>query len=118
MAIQFKSLISQITTLKDGSIKVSIETPEFNCAEDVAKLFSFRNKEVWTAIEDVPLVRGENFNPPAEIKSLKSDKKSPSVRLRAILYVLWEQKGKQGDFEEYYEAQMERFISFVKEKLT
>ncbi len=43
--------------------------------------------------------------------------KTPSQRLRASLYVLWEQRGSKGDFEEFYEDQMEKFIKRIKQEL-
>lgn len=45
--------------------------------------------------------------------------KTPSQRLRAVLYVWWEQQGKQGgDFEFFYRQHMEKLIDHIKEKLT
>ena len=56
----------------------------------------------------------------AEIVPLEAaeDKtKTPSKRLRATLYVLWQQTGEQGDFEVFYREKMEKLIDFVKNKL-
>lgn len=48
--------------------------------------------------------------------------KTPSQRLRAVIYRLWEQSGKQGgrpklDQDEYYEIIMEKLIEQLKSKL-
>jgi hypothetical protein len=44
--------------------------------------------------------------------------KSPSQRLRAVMFVVWKEvKGGQGDFESFYRAQVERIIEQYKEKL-
>jgi hypothetical protein len=44
--------------------------------------------------------------------------KTPSKRLRATLFVLWEQKGRPtGNFETFYTEQMEKFINRVKSEL-
>ena len=44
--------------------------------------------------------------------------KSPSQRLRAVLFVYWKEvKGGQGDFESFYRAQVERIIEQYKDKL-
>lgn len=51
-----------------------------------------------------------------EIKTEK-DRKSQSVRLRAVLYLLWEKGGKVGDSETFYNAKMEQLIEHFKEKL-
>lgn len=53
-----------------------------------------------------------------EIDPVKYDNaKSPGQRLRAVIYRYWEQKGKQGDFNLYYIAAMERLINQYKDKL-
>lgn len=43
--------------------------------------------------------------------------KTPSQRLRAVLYVLWEQRGSQDTFEQFYHSSMERIVDSVKAKL-
>lgn len=43
--------------------------------------------------------------------------KSPSQRLRAVLYVLYQQEGSAIPFEQYYEQKIERFINLVKQNL-
>jgi hypothetical protein len=52
-----------------------------------------------------------------EIK-LEKDEKSPSQRLRAVLFVYWQQKKPTEDFEQFYFSQMNKFIEHIKEKLT
>ena len=49
-----------------------------------------------------------------------NDGKSPSTRLRAVLYVLWEQEFKATfkTFETFYASKMEEMIEHFKEKLT
>lgn len=44
--------------------------------------------------------------------------KTPSQRLRGVLYVLWEQTGKSGDFETFYRQKMEGLINLIKNKLS
>jgi hypothetical protein len=43
--------------------------------------------------------------------------KSPSQRLRDVLYVLWEHRGSKGDFEQFYIASIEKVINRIKEEL-
>lgn len=43
--------------------------------------------------------------------------KTPSKRLRAVLFLLWKQAGEKGDFELYYRNQVEKMIDVVKAKL-
>jgi hypothetical protein len=42
---------------------------------------------------------------------------TPSQRLRNILYRLWEQAGKEGDFKEFYRVKMETLCEHFKGKL-
>lgn len=43
--------------------------------------------------------------------------KSPSQRLRSVLFVLWKQRGATGDFEGFYRDQLEAAINRVKRLL-
>jgi hypothetical protein len=43
--------------------------------------------------------------------------KTQSQRQRAVIYRLWEQAGKPGDWEEYYKNTMERIINQLKGNL-
>ena len=43
--------------------------------------------------------------------------KTPSVRLRAVLYLLWEQEDQRSDPEEFYKIKMEMIINHFKNKL-
>lgn len=43
--------------------------------------------------------------------------KSPSQRLRAVIFLLWQQGKQDVDQDEYYEIVMERIINQLKEKL-
>jgi hypothetical protein len=43
--------------------------------------------------------------------------KTPSKRLRAVLFVYWKQKGEQGDFEDFYRAKMNELTEYIKTKL-
>jgi hypothetical protein len=44
--------------------------------------------------------------------------KTPSMRLRAVLFILWEQRGRKGDFNTFYRNQLEAAINRVKNLLT
>jgi hypothetical protein len=47
----------------------------------------------------------------------EAERKTPSQRLRACLHVWWQQLGKNGSFNHFYDDQMEKLITFVKTKL-
>jgi hypothetical protein len=66
---------------------------------------------------------GQNEIKPEDVADLPElpkepeNTKSPAQRLHAVLYRLWEQKGKNGEFRSYYEIYMERLINTLKERL-
>jgi len=43
--------------------------------------------------------------------------KSPSTRLRAVLFVFWKEKKMTITFEEFYRSQLEKYIESVKQQL-
>ena len=45
------------------------------------------------------------------------DSKTPSQRLRGVLFIYWKQLGSQGDFDQFYRAQLELMIDNIKRKL-
>lgn len=100
---------------KDGSVSLKFDSRELS-AEEYMIIMGFRNTEGWVAfspnedgIPDLP-------NEPAEV-----DEKTPSERLKAVIYVWYKQesdKGKfVGTFETFRKEKMEKIIEGVKSKL-
>jgi len=56
-------------------------------------------------VEDLP-------NEPAS-----DNNKTPSKRLRSVLFILWKQEGSRGTFENYYLEKMEKLVDMIKSKL-
>lgn len=112
--LQIPATIESIATRSDGTIKIIIGTQELS-PQDAVNLFVLKGKIGWFLFKD------EKFNmadiPKEPAKEFSTDK-TASQRLRAVLYVLFEQQtDKSTSFQQYYETQMEKFIDFVKEKL-
>lgn len=110
------SIIEGIASRKDKTVKLTIGTQELS-PESAASLFGMNQQFCYLAIKK------ENFNPSEidTIESLKTDleaAKTPSQRLRAILYRNYEQhsEGYQ-DFATYYQAKMEKICDHFKNKL-
>lgn len=95
----------------DGSVKLSYVTPELRPSEAGA-LLALHGKNVWLKIIPEDVDPSETINVATERES-----KSPSSRLRAVIYLLWKEEGQQGVFEVYYQNRMERIIEKLKEKL-
>ena len=113
--VAIEVLVDSLSTKKDGSVKVVLETRELPPTH-MATLFALRNMEAWAVIAP-HLADIDEADIPQEKPDPALGTKTHSQRLRAVLYVLWEQKGKQGDFESFYRVQMEKVIETVKENL-
>jgi hypothetical protein len=46
-----------------------------------------------------------------------SDTKKPSERLRDIIFIVWKSRGDDGDFDNYYRAQINKIITRYKDML-
>jgi len=108
--------VESITTRKDKTIKLTIGTQELSPA-DAAKIFYLNQQFCYMALKPEPFSRDES----EAIGSLKTDisqAKTPSQRLRAILYLNYQQdsKGYQ-DFTTYYASEIEKICEHYKNKL-
>jgi hypothetical protein len=108
--------LSNISSLKDGSIKLIFETNELHPA-DISILFSCRNKLGYLAFKP------ELFDTMQldTLKGLKCDfdgEKSPAKRFRNVLFLIWKQNNEgYEDFNLFYINKMEIFIEKLKSKL-
>jgi len=108
--ISHQATISSITAKVDGSIGYKINTPELN-HEEKSIIFDLQNQNVEVTI--VPTGEKEV----AEVKTEKGDK-TPSQRLRAVLFILWNQNHNGFEvFDSYYQTKMNALIEHLKEKI-
>lgn len=112
--ILLNTIIDKITTLKDQSLKITLESQELQ-PEEMAALFELRNKYVYTALDEAP-INPDDLDIKEPMKEFKTDK-TPSQRLRAVLYRYWEQNKPTEDFDSYYKRKMEEIINYIKDKL-
>lgn len=112
----FEGGISKVSTLADGSLSLTIHTQELP-EETMMRLFKLRKKPGMILISSNPITREEVV----EVEKFTSDfevgGKSPSQRLRAVLYRVWEQTDRKYDFPIWYESQLERIINKYKATL-
>lgn len=99
---------------KDGSASISFDTRELT-AEEIFSIMGLRHAEGWMTFspnQDDVEVPEEN----AEV-----DTKTPSQRLRSVLYVLYKKDMEEnkfvGLFETFYKERMEKIIEMLKRKL-
>lgn len=98
------AIIDKVSTLKDGSVRVSLITRALSPTQ-MAELFFWVNKEILAI----------------DIDESNKDDKSPSQRLRAVLYRLFEQSSDReaynNEFELFYRWKMQKIIDSLKDKL-
>ena len=114
---QIPAEITKIITMANKSVRLYVDTQENIKAQDVEQLMDCFEKFGWFTFLVNQKIQPEDVLNLPEVKD-ETDLKSPSQRLRAVLFLVWEHKGAQGDFNSYYRDIMEKLISQYKEKLT
>lgn len=113
--VTLPAIIEEPRMLKDKTVKITVAFQE-QTPQVMAELFRLCGSYGFVSIKP------ENFLPSEleDMDKLKADAigKSPSQRMRSVLYLLWE-KDNEGfkDFQSYYLWRMERVLDFYKKKL-
>lgn len=110
-AIKVPATLEGVSTLKDGSMSIRFHTQELNSDEKVT-IINFVNGFGWLLF-DVH----ESIDLPKESPHREAGDKTPSQRLRAVLYVLWQKKYSDIPFDVWYQQQVEKIISSIKERI-
>ena len=110
-------IFDKLTTTNDKSFKITLETQDKGTltSEQKSQLMDMLGEYLWVGIS-----RAEQKIDDLDIPDIKPDfrgEKSPSARLRAVLFILWEKSTKTEEFETFYRRQIEKLIDRVKEKL-
>lgn len=111
--LRVPSTITKIVTLADNTVRLQVDCQEL-APEDEAEIFKLRNQLGYFVYSISKKIETKDI--PTEALDFPNEK-SPSQRLRAVLYVIWEHAGKKGEFETYYRGKMERIIEQLKEKI-
>ena len=114
--ILISGIIEGLSTRKDKTCKLVVGTNELNPAQ-MSDLFNLNQQFCYLGMKKEPFTKDESDL----IESLKTDLdtlKTPSQRLRGILYRNFEQDDKgYRDFNTYYLAEMDRICEHYKQKL-
>jgi hypothetical protein len=110
-ALRFEALMTGFSSRVDQSLSFRGVTPELSTIEKVA-LMGLQN-----VLCEVLLFPKDQQN--AEVLKVEKEviHKSPSQRLRSVIFLLWKQTGEELPFEVYYAQTMERIIDHLKSKL-
>jgi len=115
---QLPAQLEGYRSLKDRTLKLSFETNELT-PEQMADIHYSLNKVGYLAFAPDPFTTKEI----SDLDSLKVEyddtNKTPSQRLRAVLYRTWEQTPEGYKiFNDFYNSKMEVLIEHFKAKLT
>lgn len=113
---QAPATIMKIQTLADQSLKLDVITQELS-PESNAELFNYKGKLGWVLFKEKE-IKPEDLKDIPELEPEFKQEKTPSQRLRNVIYRFWEQQtDKLISFNEYYKMQMEYLIEQYKSKL-
>ncbi len=116
-AIQLPATFDGLSSLKDGSFNLKFNTNEIS-GDQFAILKEYLQKFGWLLFKpsDESFVQSEvpEYDP-----ALHDEKKSPSERLRAVLFLRWKNTAPEtrGDWDAFYKQRIEMYINHEKEKL-
>ena len=115
MKIILEAQIEGIASKVDGTVTIKISTQELdkNAAGDV---FGLRGKHCKVLLSDSNITELESEMVDATPLVSGKKHKTPSQRLRAVLYRLCEQVD-NSDFETFYQSEMNKIIEHYRNKL-
>lgn len=116
MKLIISGTLENISTRNDGTIKFTIGTQELDSSQ-AGNLFQLRNKYIKALLSDSNITDLEVKLVDAEQVSDNKKVKSPSQRLRAVMFRVHEQNRINQDFETWYKSEIERMIDGYKEVL-
>jgi hypothetical protein len=109
--LRLPAYLTGFSSRADGSAGIRFTTQELNSA-DFGLLKENLNTFGHLLFAPNPITAADIPTEHAEDKN-----KTPSKRLRAVIFLLWKQEGEHGDFETYYRVKVEKLIDYVKAKL-
>lgn len=106
--------VKGLKTCVDGGNQIIILTQELP-PEDMTLLFSLKNKPGWMLFKETEIKPEDLANIPDITLEFKNEK-SPSQRLRNVIFRIWEQTDRKQPFEVFYRVKLETIIEWLKEK--
>lgn len=106
--------LKKVTSRADRSYDLTFSTRDL-AGSEASFLLDQLQTEGWLLYS--PNDDIEDTDVPDEKADAMVGQKTQAQRLRAVIYVLWEQRGGTGNFEEYYRSYLEIIIEQIKSKL-
>jgi hypothetical protein len=108
-------IIDKITTLKDKSVKITIDTQELS-PQNAGEIFTLMNTLATVYISPSEVTSREM----AQVDAIEPEMpgKSPSQRMRNVMFILWKQDNEgYREFDMYYLKKMEDIINELKNNI-
>ena len=126
-SVVFEGGIDKVSTLADGSLRIYVGTPEL-AQETMVNLFRLIRKPGYVLISANHINQDQIDAVEKVTSNSEFNEKTPSQRMRGVLYKLWEKtqpktlNGATGemeyvDFDLFYKRQMNKIIDHYKTKL-
>lgn len=110
-SLELNAVITGVRSKVDGSLGLTMATPELT-AEEKAEFMKLQGVNITAIFIPLDEKKVEPYKIDRELEN-----KTPSTRLRGVMWKVWELNGMKGDFNEFYRNQMEKLIDAYKEKL-
>lgn len=111
---QVPATLEGVSTLKDGGVSVRLHTQELS-PEEKAIAMGYQNQFGWLLFK--PEQHDEKELEQLEHIRKDTGGKSPSQRLRSVLFVLYQQGSRDTTFDQFYSMKMEQIIDNIKSRL-
>jgi len=112
---QVPAEICKVETLADNTLRLRVDTTMELPPEQEALIMQLRNKQGYFVYAEQEITHDDLTDLP-QINTPKGEK-SPSQRLRAVLFLFWKQGTQVQTPEQFYEREMEKIIEHYKGKL-
>lgn len=113
MKVTLSAQLLKVESRSDKTYKLIFNTQELR-GEEAAKLLPLLQSQGWLLFAPDELKEDD-------VPEYKPDKltgqRSQAARIRGALYRKWEQQGKKGDFEMFYNIATERYLDQIKASL-
>lgn len=111
-SIVTKAIIEGIRARKDGSLGLTVTTPEL-AVQEKALFMELQGINVDLTITPFEAEEAPEYRVDADLKQ-----KSQSQRIRSVLYILYTQNPENiTTFEEFYRVKTEKYIEMLKSKI-
>lgn len=110
-AIELNAIIGSVRSKVDRSLSISLSTPELS-PTDMAEIMNLQGINLTCLLTPLDEQDAPKYKVDKEL-----ERKSPSTRLRGVLFLVWKSGGEQGTFDSFYLTAMNNIIDKFKEKL-